>query len=58
MQRCVKISKQSVKNFRIFKTLTNEHLHFYLYRLMQYLDKESSKRLRIVSQWQIFGPVC
>ena len=39
MLRCVKISKQSVKNFRRLATSTNEQLHFYLYRLRRlFLD--------------------
>lgn len=32
MQRCILISKQSVRNFRRFK-IFNKRLHFYLYRL-------------------------
>jgi hypothetical protein len=44
MQRCVKIAKQSVQNFRRFKICTTEQLHFctngqlhfYIYRCINY----------------------
>jgi hypothetical protein len=39
MQRCVEVSKQSVRNFRRIAILMKQTLDFYLYRLLNFFDE-------------------